>query len=168
MYLIQITYGSMGWADPKKWREMAKEAYATMGRFWFEHFRAKHFTKEGAAEYGYLPRKGEESGGGGKFWQSYTGRKQKEMGHTLPLVWSGESRDRSRMARITASANGVRISMNIPAFNWQNPNSKIHMRKEMETVSTAEARTLREVGQKVMDAQIRRFMGFRETKTIKS
>jgi len=132
-----------------------KEAWFETGKFWHTALRPKHFTKSGAREYGYLPRKGEESGAGRSFWKSYTGRKQKKFGHTLPLVFTGELREMSGTANIQPTAKGVRVALSrANKANWHNPHSQIDMREELTRVSDAEARLLAEVPDEAMQKML--------------
>lgn len=127
--------------------QVLEKAWFPPGKNWHEQFRPKHFTKEGAAEYGYEPRKGEQSGTSGKaFWRSYTGRKLKKFGHTLPLVFSGELRDKARTARIEATSKGVRVFLtNAGKANFHHPKSTIDMRAELTRISIAEMRESTEI-----------------------
>ncbi len=130
--------------------EVKRKAWLKVGRYWHEHFREKHFTHEGAAEYHYTPRSGEQSGLSTKqFFRSYTGRKQRYKGHTLPLVWSGDPglRAMSRIASITATATSTRSGCRIALpqankANFKNPYSQIDMRDELTRVSPAEGAVL--------------------------
>jgi hypothetical protein len=109
--------------------------------------RPKHFTHEGAQEYGYTPRSGEAGGTSSKdFFRSYTGRKQRKFGHTLPLVYTGELREMSKTANIQPTASGVHVALSrANKANWHNPNSQIDMRDELTRVSDEEAKLLAEV-----------------------
>lgn len=124
--------------------QIKREAWEEAGHYWHAHLRPKHFTKAGAREYGYAPRKGEEGGTGKRFWRSYTGRKQRQKGHTLPLVWSGELRELSKIYKLQATATSTRSRLRVilPAAqkaNWRNPYSRIDMAGELTRVSDAEA-----------------------------
>lgn len=136
----------------REFNNLLKRAWYVTGKYWHTHFRPKHFTKAGAAEYRYLPRKGEESGTTGKsFWRSYTGRKQREKGHTLPLVFSGELRAMSKTASIHATHKGVRVALTrARKANFRHPNSQINMAEELTRVSEAEERKLAEVFDRAM------------------
>lgn len=134
-------------------RGMARElpriqqrALETMGVYWHQHFRAKHFTPSGAREYGYAPRKGEGMAVSTKgFWRTYMGRKLRMKGHQNPLVWSGESRERTRMRDVRATRNRVRVVLHANALNFRNPHSRTKPWEEMTTVSAAEQRVLSEL-----------------------
>lgn len=126
-----------------------KTCFELIGVYWHRHFRPKHFTHAGAREYGYAARKGERGNMGSTklFQRTYTGRKLKRFGHTLPLVYTGMSRQLSRIRRIRATPKRVRVAIKAPAFNRHVRNSQVNMREEMETVSRGEGRTLSRVYQ---------------------
>ena len=94
----------------REFRQVLSEAWKVVGWELFNRFVDLHFTREGGKQYNYAPRAGE--GVSGKdFWRSYTGRKQKKMHHTNPLVWSGRTREGARRATIYANSNGVRVAL---------------------------------------------------------
>lgn len=133
----------------REFNELKRQAWYQCGKYWLAHFREKHFTRAAYSEYGYSPRKGESGNTHPKgFWASYTGRKQREMHHTLPLVYSGHSRDvirRSAVIRAVASSTQSRCRISMPAGNLghRNPKSHVNMRDEMTRVSAGEERILR-------------------------
>lgn len=143
----------------RRFNNLKKRAWTATGKYWFEHFRPKHFTKAGAVEYGYKKRKGEDYGTTGKsFWRSYTGRKQKKFGHTLPLVYSGELRDNSTIASIHATYKGVRVALPwAQKANFRYAGSDINMAQELTRVSPAEERILAEVFDDELQRQIDSF-----------
>lgn len=123
--------------------EVLKAAWLKAGELWHQAFRPKHFTHKGAREYGYLWRAGETLPRGTKGWRrKYTGRKYMKWGHTLPLVWSGESKARSAIRRILPTKHGVTIKLRTPTLNRRHKDSPILMSKEMRTISPAEKRRI--------------------------
>jgi hypothetical protein len=121
-----------------------REAARSMGHLWRQRYFDKHFTLAGANEYGYAPREGSSLRPGVKgFKRTYTGKKLAKFGHSHPLEYTGESRERASTPRIVATAKRgeakVRVIMNAPAFNFKRPGSAIDMRKELTTVSRREA-----------------------------
>lgn len=148
----------------RKFNDIKRNAWYHVGKYWMAHFRRKHFTHAGAREYGYLPRKGQAGNTHPKgFWASYCGQKQKQKGHTLPLVWSGESREKSKAARIHATATAkksrCRIVLNVPTLNYKNPHSQIDMRAEMTRISEREMQILAKEYEKHIDMQLQMFGG---------
>jgi hypothetical protein len=120
-----------------------RRTWFIVGSDYHRAFMAKHFTHAGAREYGYAPRKGERGAPGSKgFRRSYTGRKLRQKGHTLPLVWSGESRTLARVRDVRATSKGCRIVIHANKLNFRNPKSEINMRDEVTRVSDMEARVV--------------------------
>lgn len=126
--------------------EIIRESLRDVGEYWHEHMLPKHFTKAGAREYGYTPRRG-EPGSGRAFKGSYTAHKLKKKGHALPLVYSGETRQRllstksieARTVRRGARAH-VTIRLNAPQLNQNS--SKVKKHEEIRKVSHGELNTL--------------------------
>jgi hypothetical protein len=115
-----------------------KSCWEAVGMHWHLKMRPKHFTQAGAAEYGYTPRKPsyEAKKKRAAMTANVHGRKaagtwndnSRARGEANPLVWTGESREATRIANVAATKNGVRIIMNAPRLNWKNPNSRINER----------------------------------------
>ena len=127
----------------REWNTITREAWYTVGDKFHKTFVKKHFTKAGAREYGYTPRKGEEFGRKTKARRkSYIGKKKADYGHELPLVFTGHTRDAARRANIKAYAmrkgSGVRVIMNLPTLNFRPKGGKIDMRDEMLRISDRE------------------------------
>jgi len=150
-----------------EFRRALKEAWQECGMYLFDNFVAKHFTKEGAAEYHFAPRAGEDTGGK-NFWRSYTGRKQKKYHHTLAGVLTGRTKEGARRATIYATGKGVRVALpGCVHLNQYKPRPKrlgphageppIDLRDELMTIAPSEAETIR----KIHDASIRRQFGAR-------
>lgn len=133
MFMWKITLaGAVPGVVAKEWARIRKEAWTALGDYWHQHFRERHFTKGGGKLYGYTPRKGENLTGK-KFWQSYTGRKQKKWGHTNPLVFSGLSQVLTRNRNY--SVTKTRITIKLPGgFNRRNKHTSVNMRDEITTV----------------------------------
>lgn len=117
-----------------------REAARAMGELWHLRFFPKHFTHRGATEYGYTKRNAR-----------YERFKYKKFGHTYPLVFTGNSRTRASSPRIVATAKRgearVRVIMHAPTLNLTPKGGRINLRKELTTVSLAEAEELaRETG----------------------
>lgn len=141
---------------PKKsaWNKKLTEVFRAVGRYWHEHFLPKHFTEAGAREYGYFARKGERLPPGSKAYRrSYTGRKERRFGHTLPLVHSGLSRSLARLLKLRVSSKGGRVLLPT-GFNRKHPKSRIVMRDEITRISTGERDVLLHVAQTEMDRQL--------------
>jgi hypothetical protein len=151
----------------RTWNQMIREVWITRGELWHAEFRPKHFTKAGAREYGYHPRAGEPGNTRKNFWRSYTGRKQRVMHHTRPLIWSGESMNLTRIRVVQVQATKTKsrceVVLRSPGFNRRNPHSDIDMREEVTHVSDAESREIMQGFDAEMDARLARLS---ETKTV--
>jgi hypothetical protein len=155
---------------PAQWRVALKETWSKIGWHLFERFVAKHFTREGAAEYRgdnvagdgpvYQARSGEGESGKA-FWRSYNGRKQKRLGQTLAMVFSGATRDGAKRATIYATSNGVRIALSgLVHLNQYKPPVKkygphagepsLDLRGDVLAISGREREELRALHEKLM------------------
>ncbi len=145
----------------RTFNRIKKDAWEAVGKYWHKHLRPKHFTRAGAREYNYAPRKGQSGNPHPKgFWASYTGQKHRKKHHRLPLVYSGELRSMARQARISATSKGVRVALSrAQKANLRHPKSKINMADELTRVSPAEIKKLIQVHEKYMDYRLRRVQG---------
>lgn len=122
----------------KQHREASRAAYQQIAEQHHRENTPKRFTKEHGQAAGYRKRKGEELQFGTKaFWNSYTGRKLRKFGHMLPLVWSGQTRDRARIATIQVTINRGQIRYSVNALNYQP-----WTRDEFTRLTPAEVETL--------------------------
>ena len=136
-------------------RQVTKTAFLNVGIFWHKQFRPKHFTKAGAREYGYEPRKGESGNPHRRgFRRSYTGIKLRRFGHTRPLVWTGESQRLTQLRDVRATSKGVRIVLRAPTFNRRSKHSRIDMRAELTTVSARETKQIVRLFGRLVERQL--------------
>jgi hypothetical protein len=132
--IISFRVKKTGWIaglPQRKYRAVLRKAFKEAATFWHRVLRPKHFTHAGATEYGYEPRS-----------QRYTWRKLKTFGHTFPLVFTGESRERTRIRRITGTYKGSKVIMNAPSLNYRHPNRSRTMREELTTISMKEGKRI--------------------------
>ena len=110
-------------------------AYESMAVQWHSKFRKRHFTPYGASVYHYQQRS-----------FKYNRSKQKHLGHTLPLVFSGTSRDLSESKRINATRNQATLTMPVRAFNYvpktKSGRTPIDMVREFTTITDDETRAM--------------------------
>lgn len=141
----------------RKLNDINRNAVYETGEYWHEHFRLKHFTKEGAAEYHYAPRA-----------RGYMIYKAKKWGHQNPLVFSGDTRTQSNVQTIHAVASAgnatARVVLHCPTLNLIPKGGHINLRDEMTRVSVAEADKL---GQVVGQSLSRQFNALNEPSTTK-
>lgn len=88
-----------------------------------------------------------------------------KFGHTLPLVYSGQSQTLTRMRDVRATSRGCRVVLRSPGFNRRNRFSKIDMRAELTAVSVADRRSAEQTIDATMEQQIRQIADT-ETKTF--
>ncbi|NLE57412.1 MAG: hypothetical protein GX616_03570 [Planctomycetes bacterium] len=143
----------------RKRGNLLKQVYLAIGDRWGSEYLPKHFTGE-QKKYDYAPRSGEGAGvTGKKFWRSYTGRKKKKYGHTLALVYTGESRRRARAYRVAATRNGAKVTVPAPALNFRNPHTNIDMVSELRQVTPDEQRNLAAYGTRLLARTLRSLTG---------
>lgn len=161
MLKLKATIREKG-ATPKLMRReinaIKRAAFEQAGVQWHDEFRLKHFTLAGAREYGYSPRQGDGLSGKA-FWRSYQGRKQKYLGHKIPLVYSGEARSLSEFRNIrgTSTSKKSEVKIAMPALrklNWRHPASQIDMADEMRRISAGEERILVGTIQRGIDSRL--------------
>ena len=136
---MKVSVRNNGWTPAISKREQQKVNRAVMqevGEYWHDHFRAKHFTREGAAEYGYAPRS-----------KGYMLKKARVKGHQDPLVYSGMSRALAAIQDVrpfspSAQRAYVHIVIHAPTLNLIPTGGTINLREEMERVSQAELSVL--------------------------
>ena len=127
----------------REWNTIVREAWSQVGHMFHKTFVKKHFTKAGAREYGYTPRKGEEFGRKTKARRkSYIGKKKQAKDHELPLVWSGDTRTAAKRANIKSFAmrkgSGVRVILRLPNLSRLPKGGRIDMIDEMFRISDRE------------------------------
>ena len=93
------------------------------------------------------------------FKQSYQGRKLLLVGHTRPLVFSGESEALTRIRNVRSTSGGSQVVMRANKLNLKNPHSEIDMREEATRISNREVPQLVDSGERVLDRGINAFEG---------
>lgn len=133
--------------------EASKRSWHAVGVRWHSTMRSKHFTRAGFTEYGYAPRS-----------RAYEARKRKKQGHNRPLEFSGESKRRSRFARIAATTKGSTVRFSAPALNLRPKGGRINLREEATRISAREAATLSKVWQERHTIELKAVKAERKTK----
>lgn len=171
---VKFTISEIG-ATPgllkRELNNILRECWFAVGTHWLLKFRPKHFTRAGAREYGYTPRKPDYEARKKRAAMTANIKLRKASGTWVsgsrargepePLVWSGQSREDTKFGRVSATKNGVRITMNAPRLNWRNPNSRINPRDELTRISDAEQKTLMSVFQEKFDSLVARMRNIR-------
>lgn len=153
----------------REFNKLLAKAWLPVGVQWHQDFVPKHFTDAGAREYRYKKRQGDQRVGVtgiaiGKGASTYTLAKQRKKGHTTPMVWSGESRDAAKFAKITSTSKGVTIRIAAPNIGKRTKSGRIRKSAELARTSAPERREL----EKTVDAGLGRELDqFSKTKTEK-
>lgn len=105
-------------------RAASRAGYHAAAEYHHTNHTPNRFTVAHGREAGYQPRAGEKLPFGSKlFWGSYYGRKLRggrgRPGTAAPLVWTGTTRERARMATITATANRGVLRYNVNALSFR-------------------------------------------------
>ena len=131
--------------------DVMRRAFSEAGIYWGQKFLPKHFTKAGAREYGYVPRKAERARPGSKQFRRYAGPEEKRRGKILPLVYAGDMEDtiRTYNVRAVATSKDVYVKVTIPGARGMN-RLPPRMRGDLRRVSRAEW----DVITKVINAEI--------------
>lgn len=130
-----------------------RAAFTTVGEYWHRHFRRGHFANTAYAEYGYARRS-----------YSYNRRKFRQLRHTLPLVFTGVSRDLSQVKTVRATKNSCHVTMPVAAFNFRSSPRSPDMRKEFTTVSAREHTILDGRMERQIDRELSRHPARKTTK----
>ena len=149
-----LDYKKFKLLDPTLGKRVFNNAVATSlaeaAAEWHRSYLPKHFTRAGAQEYGYKARKGEKMSPGQRgYTRSYAYRKLKAFGHQDPLVFTGETKQLSRMRKIVYTSKQAKVVLP-RKLNWKHPKSQISMRDEITAVSQPELDALRELAQETV------------------
>ena len=123
--LQTITVQERG-ATPRKLRKAygiaGKASWLDTAAYFHSYYRDKRFTVAHGKAAGYQPRAGENLAYGSKaFWRSYYGRKIRQKKTRAPLVWSGKTRDATRLGfRLSSTRNVGRVAYpSARVFNYR-------------------------------------------------
>jgi hypothetical protein len=141
----------------KAYSAASREAWFATAVQFHTVYRDRRFTNEHALEAGYGRRKGELLARGTKaFQRSYTGRKLRMFGHTRPLEFTGETRNKMRAASISSTRNMGRAAYpGASKFSFKHPKSKIRMHEEFRRILPREASELGEYYDEQLDAKLK-------------
>lgn len=110
----------------REYTEISRKAFRAAGEAWVAEVIPKHFTSQGATEYGYELRD-----------PGYQGRKIRAIGHQRPLEFTGTTRQAAERSRLRVSAHrgaadkSVRIKYDAPTYITGKP-ARL---RELEAVS---------------------------------
>lgn len=130
----------------KEHKKLVIDSLVRIGLYWHRYFRPKHFTEAGAREYRYKRRA-----------VNYNKQKLRIVRHQDPLVFSGISKQLSRVYRVQRTKESAKIVMSgVRAFNRKNPRSKIDMVDEFRRVSSSERDKLAKLAQENLELRYKR------------
>jgi hypothetical protein len=156
---IEVRHAGLVGMKPADFNRILKASWADLATWWIRTCLKKHFTKAGGREYGYLPRRGEAGNPHPRgFWASYTGRKQKLYGHTMPDVLSGWSRSQAtKGAKTTSTSKGARATFPLGNLKWRAAKgSRIIPAAEMGLVSREDAAQANRLFNMSLEARLKR------------
>lgn len=136
-------YEGMRQSDAKK---NVKAGWARMAAEWHKKYRRVHFTQRAYTKYNYTPRS-----------KRYNRLKKKHLGHTLPLVRTGTSRNLSESKTVFATHRGSRVTMPIRIFNRRPKNSAVNMRDEFTRVINDEQNDLEQIAVRQIERDTQSF-----------
>ena len=143
--ILRSTITGFSALKPKQLKPIMHAALVDVGERWRDVFLPGHFVNKATTKYGYKPRQGER-GSGRAHRGSYTWRKLRDKKHSMPLVWSGRSRDESvntKKIKALGSMKTARVRVTVSkGFNRRHPNSKIRMGDEVTRVLPSETKDL--------------------------
>lgn len=106
----------------KAYNQAGRESWLRTAAEFHSNYRDKRFTVAHGKAAGYQPRAGENLPYGSKqFWRSYYGRKIRQKGTRAPLVWSGKTRDATRLGfKLSSTRNVGRVAYpSARVFNYR-------------------------------------------------
>lgn len=123
-----------------------EDAYLATLRRWHGEMRPKHFRESARSEYHYERRT-----------PKYEKSKRRSVGHTRPLVYSGDSERATQRARYTLTGRSGKLSMDAGnlAFSPKKPR-RVSMREELTMTTARERVILGRTFERVMDIKMRR------------
>lgn len=120
----------------KVFNAASKSSWFEAGLFDHLEHSQEPFTDEFRQEAGFPARRGQRLPVGSPgFRASYYGRKLRSRfgggeGKALPNVYTGDSRDRAKFVRTSATRDGVVNRYRVPRLNFKNPQSRVHPVRE--------------------------------------
>jgi len=124
-----------------------KEANLKTGKLFRREMLKDRFTEQGGRRLGFTPRRGEFRVGAVKLDKAsrrlYAVQKFRKLGHSDPLVFSGEGKRLALQNPNYVRATRDKFIIPLPQkYNRSNPKSKIKMSDEIRRVTNRELSTL--------------------------
>lgn len=123
-----------------------KKANVALGLGFRRRYLPDRFTVKGGHRLKYTPRSGENyvgyPSGSRKDRQKYAPRKERWVGHSIPLVLTGEGKRQALQdQRVFSTRDTIRIPLP-RKFNWRHPKSRVRMADEIRAISRSEVKRL--------------------------
>ena len=149
---VRITIESRGPVPgvmKSKHNAMSKASWLVGGDFWGDNLRSKHFQLTAFSEYGYRRRE-----------RSYEAKKERLFGHKRPLVYTGETEQRTEGFRTTSTRHGALVITYAQALSFTNSGS------ELTEVTNQEAKQIARAYGQEYDNQLDALQSERSTEQI--
>lgn len=142
---MEIKIGGVAALRKSEVNAASKDAFAFIGRMWRAKYLPLHFGDRATQRYGYTKREGADiARSRGKFaTRTYSFKKYRLVGHTRPLEFTGESKQRA-LSEEKIYATKDRVIVRLPqAFNRRARDSQVRMADEIRAVRPEEVAHLR-------------------------
>lgn len=150
---VEVTNDTMVGMSKRDYNATLADTFARLGEEWHAKFRPNHFTSFAYSEYQYQRRS-----------FAYNRLKQRKLGHQNPLHFTGDSKRLSGSATITATKNGVTVTMPVRTFNYKTKHMRMNMREEFTRISSREVAKLERLAETVLTRLMNRRMAARRRK----
>jgi hypothetical protein len=140
-----------------------KAANKAAGVHFRRNFLPARFTQQGGRRLKYTPRSGESRVGlvnSSAPKQTYAARKQRHLGHSDPLVFSGEGKRLALATPTKVTSTKSKITIPLPRkYNFRNPKSRVRMADEIRSVTPREAKKLSAFLAQQIDRELNKLAG---------
>lgn len=159
---IEVQLDGIEGLPKRRVNNVLKRANISTGKHFRRNFLKHRFTQQGGRRLNFTPRSGELRVGlpKAKSPNSYAGRKLRKLGHSDPLVFSGEGKRIALNGPQIVHATKDTIRIPLPRkYNFRNPNSRVNMSDEIRRVSNREAVALSKFLAAQIDREFARELG---------
>jgi len=128
------------------WNRARKAGLRAMGELYASQYLAKHFTHQGAREYGYEPR---------QIFRRTKGGKLTSRGSKPPLVESGDLRKEAQdSVRVKVYGSRAVIQMDVPWYIRAHKDAGMDLEDELTRISSAEAQAMADAHVKAINTEM--------------
>jgi len=139
--------------DAASWKAIMEQAWLVVGKYWYEKILPKHFTEQGAQEYGYRKR-------ANKYEKRKERYARKVFGTTpRPLMYTGQLKQMVMSilnVKSLKSGKGSTVKLHGPPYMYMRGRGGTGPDKarELRAISTKDKRMLKDI----LDEEIRRII----------